>query len=272
MHFVQYAPVSLSLLLLLSACNLENISNVYESGVQSSNSSNMAISSRLNTSMDVEYSYNSDELLHESEVNIEDRITIPNAKLNVGLGVLDVDFSDEYSDSKMSLNALTGKFIVGKRKQNMLHSIGTDVSGDPLAISIEDTDALKVEINTFDAVIDGENNTIYIQSDFELSMEVTNVNGEFSSDIFHNAENPNDQRLTGTISIEIPADTTLVVDKFEEGFGRAKITKIVNGGPMTLQGSNYFSFNETITVGECFIWEDDYLEFGSGFERINCPM
>jgi len=273
MRFTQLPPVALFSVLLFSGCNFENISNAYNPGVLSDNSSNTAIISKLNnTPTDFELSHISGELLHESMVNVENGIIIPKTELNVGLGILEVGLSDEHSDFKMSLDVLTGKFTIGKQKQNELHSVGTDISGDLLAISINDTDALKVETNSFDAMVDGENNTIYIQNDFELNVVVTNVNGEFSSDLFHNAENPDDQRLTGTISIEISADTTLVVDKFDEGFGHAKITKIVNGGPMTMQGSNYFSFNETITVGECFIWEDDYLEFGSGFERVNCPM
>jgi len=261
MRFVQNVLVPLASFSLLTACGdesrLSDSNNFSQSAVESERHTVTYVTQSIANS----FSSYSQHTSRDSETKIK----VSPAALKVGL-------HDEYSDYSVSLDALTSTLVVGSTryaKHNVNVASESELYRD--SRSAEKSDALKVQTSPFDATIDKANNTLHLQNDFEFSLEVNNEEGQFASDIFRYAENPNDERLMGTIVIEIPADTKMIVKKLEEGDAYTEVTKIESGGPMMIRGTHFFAFDQSITMGECFIWEDDYLEFGSGFERVVCP-
>lgn len=268
MRFIQFASLCVCAVLLISACAQNDNTVSYNSSPKLIDASeNSPLLSNFN-----EQQITAQTDSQESVENLIDSSDSTKANLVLATDTLGVSFHDQHSDSTVSINALTGAFIVNDAKPYAFHRAANAGASNTLALPANHTNALKLNINSFAATVDGEKHSIYINDDFSMDVEVININAEFAKNVFHNAINPYDQSLTGRVEINIAAGTTLVVKKVKDQFGELEITKVESGGPMTILGSDYFLFNESISLGECFIWEHDYLEFGSGFERVVCPM
>ena len=189
------------------------------------------------------------------------------ADIELGMGALFAMFTDEYNDLfELDIPGFTGVLSIDI-KNDSANIANFGVGSSPITIDINNQRALEMKIAKINGVLDGTDETFRLISDLDVSLTASNIH-EDMNEIFDDSF---DTSLTGSLSIT--ASNGLVFSNPEADDPLDDVTRIDTGGPLTITGSGYFSFNESVTTGECFVWEDDTAAgFGSGFQSGACSI
>ena len=187
------------------------------------------------------------------------------ANIELGIGTLIAMYTDEMGDLfELDIPGFTGELSIDIKSESATVS-NFGVGSTPITYDINGDRALALKIEKFDGVLSGVEETFTLSTDLDISLTASNIH-EDMNEIFDESTN---SALSGSFSIT--ASSGLEISNPEADSLLDDVTRIDAGGPLTMVGSGYFLMNESISTGECFIWEDGLNDtFSSGFEKGTC--
>jgi hypothetical protein len=199
-------------------------------------------------------------------------------EIKLGLGTVDVSFpvtdqstggSGTDSQGVLHLGALQATYTVSDNGNTLVATevgIGETMAGqDPMTIEIGGTRAWTYDLTTYGFTVDGTTQTVTYNTAYYEKTNVTNISGAFS-DTFPQATDPFDASNTGSLTVDFPINTALMVQS--DGS-----TKVTAGGPVEITGTDYFTNpidSLTVNMDECF---NESTSFSATFpvESVTCP-
>jgi hypothetical protein len=187
------------------------------------------------------------------------------ATFELGLAGVDVEipYEDDAEDchsAALNLGGLTALLqISANSKSLVLSNVG--IGGVPLVLEIDSQEALRVELDTFGMTLDGETGAIALDTDFDLSVTLKNVQAFFES--FFDST---DTSLEGSLTVSAPAGTE--IQPGENTLGES-VGEVTAGGPLSVTGTGELAGDVSVAQGECFLLFPDMSMFP--IEKGDCP-
>ena len=179
--------------------------------------------------------------------------------LEVGLNAVSALFPDEDAAGtfpvEFSLQALTGKFSVVDQGDDLRI---TGLGFDTVKLRVDNTDALSLQLDKLDAVLDASGTTAFIALNKALNFQLSSTNVRNYLD---DSGSPTD---TASASVTAPAGTRIA-----EADSNGTALKVTAGGPLNIaiSESGAAPINLSVQPGQCFDPDPDLGPVG----LVTCP-
>ena len=179
--------------------------------------------------------------------------------LEVGLNAVSALFPDEDAAGtfpvEFSLQALTGKFSVIDQGDDLQI---TGLGFDTVKLRVDNTEALSLQLDKLDAVLDASGANAFVRLRKKLNFEISTTNVRNYLD---DSGSPTD---TSSASVEAPAGTEIA-----EADSEGNILKVTAGGPLdiAITESGTAPIHLSVQKDQCF---DTAPDFGP-MQIITCP-
>ncbi len=198
------------------------------------------------------------------EINVDG--AAQTGSISLGMGAIAVAFSDTTSTATLDLGGLTGLLSITDAGNGL---VATNVGvTDGLSYTINDNPALDLTLAPFGFTVNGSDDTITFDTDFDMDFSVNNINGAMEA-IFDHEQDPTVETLNGSLTAHADINTMIYLgtDTIVGDYGK------LTTGFLSVTGTSYYDGTVSVTDGECLAAAELTVDSSAfPFAKIDCPL